>query len=249
MSGVLSKEPFPTMIVDSFLVGYYVQGATQILHRGRRLPMLGNMVCFYEPQEVIRATRASERGVFHVVLAPRAAMRRAAVDIRGDERTEAFGFRTFGAEVGRVMHLYTDAVLRGAPALEQETLWLEAAAALLRGGGEVGERPRAMARQVRHAREYLHAHVYGAVSLEELALAVSSSKYHLVHAFHRAMGLPPHRYHLLLRLGHARELLATGTSQADVSIALGFANQSHLSRAFKRAFGITPGAWVALFAR
>lgn len=250
LSGALSKEPFPPMIVDSFLVGSYVQGATELLHRGRKIPVRDNMACLYEPGELVRSgMRASELGVFHCVLAPREAVSRAAADIRDDDRTEAFGLRLFGREVAAAVQRFAEAVIGDAPAMEQETDWLEALALLLGSGGDVGDPPRVAARQVRNAREYLHAHVHGTVSLEELAQAVSASKYHLVHAFHRAVGMPPHRYHLVLRLGRARELLSEGVSQADVAIALGFADQSHLSRAFKRAFGITPGAWAARFAR
>ncbi|HXU72847.1 MAG TPA: AraC family transcriptional regulator [Polyangia bacterium] len=250
LSGTLSKEPFPAMVVDSFLVGYYVQGSTELLHRGRKIPVTGNMACLYEPGELVRSgVRSSELGVFHCALAPRAAIDRAAVDIRDDARAEGFGLRLFGAEVAEAVQRFADAVVQNAPPMEQESDWLEVVALLLGSGGDVGDPPRVAARQVRHAREYLHAHVHGTVSLEDLASAVSASKYHLVHAFHRAVGMPPHRYHLLLRLGRARELLAEGVSQADVAIALGFSDQSHLSRAFKRAFGITPGAWTSLFAR
>jgi AraC-like DNA-binding protein len=69
-----------------------------------------------------------------------------------------------------------------------------------------------------------------------------------VRAFHRTLGLPPHKYHLRLRLGRARGLLASGMSASDVALELGFSDQSHFYRTFKRGFGITPGAWIQLFA-
>jgi AraC-like DNA-binding protein len=250
LSGSLSKEPFPTMIIDGFFIGYYVSGAVELLHRGRRLPLVSNQVSFYEPQELIRTSqRSTERGVFHAVLAPREAIRQAVADIGDDERTESFGCRVLGAEVATPMQRFADAVVQEAASIEQETRWLEVVASLFGGLGDVGLPPRVPTRHVRRAREYLHAHAGRAVSLEELAHEVQASKFHLVRAFHRTFGLPPHRYHLLLRLGRARDMLAVGATPADVALDLGFADQSHFHRAFKRAFGITPGAWVALFAR
>ena len=60
----------------------------------------------------------------------------------------------------------------------------------------------------------------------------------------RAHGLPPHAYLLQLRLGHAKRLLAAGEAPAAVAAAVGFVDQSHLSRRFKGAFGITPGQYA-----
>ena len=248
MSGVLDVEPFPAMLVDAFLIGHYVQGAVNIHHRGRKLPFVGGEVVLYEPQElVLTGQRSSERGVFHVLIAPPEAMQRAAVDINDDGRTGSFGCRIL-SNAGPAMQRFADAVIEGAPAIEQETRWIEGAAALLGGAGAVGDPPRVLSTQVRRARDYLHACAGRPVSLEELATTVGASKYHLVRAFHQMLGLPPHKYHLRLRLGRARGLLASGMSASDVALELGFCDQSHFYRTFKRGFGITPGAWTQLFA-
>jgi AraC-like DNA-binding protein len=48
------------------------------------------------------------------------------------------------------------------------------------------------------------------------------------------------------RLQQARALIGTGQEIADVAAATGFADQSHLNRHFKKAYGMTPGQWVLL---
>ena len=70
------------------------------------------------------------------------------------------------------------------------------------------------------------------------------SRFHLCRAFARTYGLPPHAYQLQLRLAEAKRQLAAGRPPAEVAAAIGFADQSHLTKRFKGAFGITPGQFA-----
>ena len=57
------------------------------------------------------------------------------------------------------------------------------------------------------------------------------------------MGMSPHQYLVNVRVNSARALLTSGAgrrSLADVAAAVGFADQSHLTRQFKRVLGLTP---------
>ena len=93
------------------------------------------------------------------------------------------------------------------------------------------------------ARDYLHAHFHENIGLDELARACGVDRFRLSRAFKAAFGIAPHGYQIQLRLVRARRLLALGTSPADVASDLGFADQSHLGRWFRRANGLTPGAY------
>jgi AraC-like DNA-binding protein len=90
------------------------------------------------------------------------------------------------------------------------------------------------------ARDYLHAHVYADIGLDDLARACGVDRFRLTRAFKAAFGLAPHAYLIQLRLARARQLLARGDSPAQVASALGFADQSHLGRWFRRAYQLTP---------
>jgi AraC-like DNA-binding protein len=48
------------------------------------------------------------------------------------------------------------------------------------------------------------------------------------------------------RLQQARRMIETGEPLAEIAAETGFADQSHLNRHFKKAFGMTPGRWAAL---
>lgn len=93
------------------------------------------------------------------------------------------------------------------------------------------------------ARDYLHAHFQQNIGLDELARACGVDRFRLSRAFKAAFGIAPHGYLIQLRLVRARRLLALGTAPADVASDLGFADQSHLGRWFRRANGLTPGAY------
>lgn len=81
-------------------------------------------------------------------------------------------------------------------------------------------------------------------SLDYIAERVSLHPVYLSRLFRQATGLPPHSYLNSFRLQIAKNRLRAGVGLADIAADLGFADQSHLTRLFKRSFGITPGAYA-----
>jgi AraC-like DNA-binding protein len=96
------------------------------------------------------------------------------------------------------------------------------------------------------ARAAMDAGFEGDLGLEELALAAGTDRFRLTRAFAAAYGLSPHAYLVQRRLNQARLRLSRGDSPAAVAAATGFADQSHLGRWFRRAFGMTPAAYRRL---
>jgi AraC-like DNA-binding protein len=93
---------------------------------------------------------------------------------------------------------------------------------------------------IRRVQQHLQRHVPDPLSLHDLARMAGVSKAYLVREFHRTIGLPPHAYHVQLRIARAARLLAMGLPLSRVAFEAGFADQSHLSRRFKAAYGLTP---------
>jgi acyl-CoA synthetase (AMP-forming)/AMP-acid ligase II len=84
---------------------------------------------------------------------------------------------------------------------------------------------------------------YGEVlSLDELSSLTGLDKFKLIREFKRAYGLSPHAYHNLVRVRRACELILAGAQLADTAAAVGFADQAHMTRAFRGTVGYTPGA-------
>lgn len=77
----------------------------------------------------------------------------------------------------------------------------------------------------------------------ELAAEIGASRYALIRAFKRTFGLSPEDVRRQLRLERARTLLGGTRTLAEIAIASGFADQSHMTREFRRIVGISPAAY------
>jgi len=100
-------------------------------------------------------------------------------------------------------------------------------------------RPRA----VIAALAFIHNNYARELSLTDIAEAVHLSRFHLARVFKHSLGVSPHQYLIRLRVNNAGWLLSAGADErsvAEVASAVGFADQSHLTRHFKRVTGITP---------
>jgi AraC-like DNA-binding protein len=135
------------------------------------------------------------------------------------------------------------------PLMERQANWWAAMGMLFGRYGqprpvinELGRDTQKMAR----VRDYIAAQFARDIPIDELAAVANLSRFHLIRAFRKEYGLPPHAYANQVRLIAAKQLLALGRSAADAAASAGFYDQSHLNRVFKRAYGITPGAYAAL---
>lgn len=100
--------------------------------------------------------------------------------------------------------------------------------------------------RARLARDYLEAHATEPVRSEALEKVTGLDRFSLARHFRAAFATSPHRYLLMRRLQQARAMIGAGEGLSDVAAATGFADQSHLTRHFKKAYGVTPGQWATL---
>jgi AraC-like DNA-binding protein len=135
--------------------------------------------------------------------------------------------------------------------LENESLLLSVVARLVTDHLVHGHGLAAAGREhaaITRAKAWLDANFEQNVSIRSLADLAGLSPYYLVRAFHRQVGVPPHRYQTIVRVNRARTLLRSGTAVSDVTYRTGFCDQSHLTRCFKRTLGVTPGSYAACHA-
>jgi AraC-like DNA-binding protein len=134
-------------------------------------------------------------------------------------------------------------------ALRCEELLVQACT-LLVGRHGAGRLPTAPASaDVSRAREMLADSLAEPPSLGQLAAASGLSKFQMLRRFKDVHGVTPFAWLLQQRTEVARGLIGQGAALTEAAVAAGFADQSHMTRAFVRHFGYTPGAWRRAWAR
>ena len=99
---------------------------------------------------------------------------------------------------------------------------------------------------VQLVREYLTVHACEPIPASTLERVAGIDRFTIARHFRRAFGTSPDRYRTLRRLAVARAAIEGGRSLARAAAEAGFADQSHMTRQFKRTYGLTPGRWMAL---
>lgn len=98
--------------------------------------------------------------------------------------------------------------------------------------------------RLRRVFDCIEAHLGEDISMNDLAAAAELSPLYFARAFRIETGVTPHRHLLERRIERAKKLLSTtNDTVAEIAVACGFCDQSHLSRWFKRLVGTTPSTW------
>jgi AraC-like DNA-binding protein len=150
------------------------------------------------------------------------------------------------AAADRLLQLHR-ALERPETRLARETLLITALVELARrhaGAAPPGGPREHSPREVALALDYLAENLSEDCSLADLAALGGVDRFRLLRAFRRCVGLPPHLYQTQLRLRHAKRLMLAGDPPAMAAVAAGFADQSHLIRKFRAAYGVTPGQYL-----
>ena len=243
----------------TFAIGLTTQGRQSFTHRGRHHTSTPGRIIAFNPEDPHDGEAADETGFAYWMLYPDAGVwERVLEGATGRGDTPFFAdtllddpalARIFAATMPTLQARATaSAGARESLAAESRLDLLLLALALRHGraGLPVDRHRDGDAAAVARIREILHAEYGTDIRLDDLARAAGRSRFQVNRAFQAATGMPPHRYLTNIRLEHARALLAAGDAPAEVAAAVGFADQSHLTRRFKAAYGVTPGRfWSA----
>jgi AraC family transcriptional regulator len=98
--------------------------------------------------------------------------------------------------------------------------------------------------QIRKVTSHVEAHLHRPIRNEELATLVRLNPSHFGRAFRNSFGEPPHEYVIRRRVERAQGLmLSTDAPLSLIALDCGLADQSHLTRLFRRIAGESPRAW------
>ena len=112
-------------------------------------------------------------------------------------------------------------------------------------GQPAAELPSAPAQDLaEQLRAYLDANLFERTTIGAAAKRLGGEPTQLARAFSTVFGIAPHAYLIGRRLDEARDRILRGQALADVAAEVGFVDQAHFTRRFKRYLGITPGRFV-----
>jgi AraC-like DNA-binding protein len=253
-------HPFGRHAHDAYAIGVIEHGVGGYLYRGGTEMVPAGMLSLINPDEMHDGYAVEGALQYKMLYVGEAAMR----DILGLEQPQKFQLsmaQDHGHLVRRTLRtihtaLHADPGAGRPPgwqlavdtALTQmlQTVMQQHARNTVR---PAGREPEAV-RRVRHyldelaarASDEAHAGAEGdGVTLRALGHLVGLRPNYLLNVFTRHVGLPPHLYWMGRRITVAKRLLARGQPIADVSYALGFHDQAHFTRTFKKFTGVTPG--------
>jgi AraC-like DNA-binding protein len=157
-----------------------------------------------------------------------------------------------GTAPARVLSRAVGDAFRGFPAAPEPLAVDALVEGLARGLVAADSSIRRKRRRVSHdlaalarARDFLDAEKARVVTSAELEAISGQDRYALARHFREAYGTSPYRYLLMRRLDWVRGEVVAGRSLAELALAAGFADQAHLSRMFKAAFGLSPAKFRA----
>ena len=82
------------------------------------------------------------------------------------------------------------------------------------------------------------------LSIADMSQRVNISSYHLIRKFSSENGLTPHKFQMQCRIRKAQELLREGNRVIEVAQMVGFCDQSHMDRVFRKQLGISPEEYI-----
>lgn len=233
---------------DTYAFGLTLSGVQSFDYRGSRRDSLTGHAIVLHPDEVHNGRSGIPEGFSYRMLYVEPRLIREAMGERG--RSLPFVSAAVSQDarlVSAVAHALRDL---DAPLdeLAAEDLLLPLADALLaldpsaaRQGGKLIDLA-----AVDRARLHLDANARTIVDSRELEAVSGLGRFALARQFRAAFGTSPYNYLVMRRLQQARRWLLQGAPLAETAFACGFADQSHFTRQFHRAYGVTPGRWRAL---
>lgn len=235
---------------DEMLVGVTLQGVQQFQCARRTVTSTVGHAMLIEPGAVHDGHAGTEQGfTYSMLYLPLSWVDGALARREGKPARQAFSmFRTSLSRDSALIHAIVGTLHSFAPGglqLARDEA-LDRLIAQLAADGErlLMPAPRPAPVKLRRAQAFIEAHMAADISMDQVAHDSGMDRYALARQFRRELGLAPHAYLVSLRLRRARELLARGISPADVAAQVGFADQSHLGRWFKRAYRITPAKYL-----
>jgi AraC-like DNA-binding protein len=233
---------------DTYALGFTISGVQSFDYRGARADSLAGDAIVLHPDEIHDGRAGAEHGFRYRMLyiEPRLI----AEALGGKARTLPFVRSVISSDPRLLGTLHAALADLGRPfePLERDRIVARIADALLALDMSLQAPPSSAtsAFAIEQARAFLDENSTRVVTSEELETITGLDRYTLARHFRTRLGTSPYRYLTMRRLDRVKSAIASGHSLVEAAFMSGFADQSHMTRQFKQAFGLTPGHWHAI---
>jgi AraC-like DNA-binding protein len=230
---------------DAYLFGVTEQGVQAFRCRGSTRASAAGMTMAFNPDDPHDGHAAAHGGFTYAMAHVGTDL---VADILADARGRRAGLPLFPEPVvadrllAERLRRLNALLLDGATRLEAQELVMGAVLVMVQryASQPVAAPPPSGGGAPSRVRDLLHDRFADDLSADDLARAVGLSRFQLYRQFRVQYGVAPSAYLRQVRLREARRRLASGAAIAEAAFATGFADQSHLTRWFRRTYGITP---------
>jgi AraC-like DNA-binding protein len=234
---------------DTYAIGVTTQGVQSFRYRGRAEQSLPGQVLVLHPDEIHDGHAGTETGFRYRILYVDPGLIH---DALAEWRYPLPFLREPVSDDRRLVAAVLPALEeldRPLEEVERDQILLDLAEALAAADPSLPRR-RVSARDwraVERARDFLDGNLREGSRSAALEAATGLGRYALARQFRACLGTSPYRYLVMRRLDRARALIQQGRSLVEAALDSGFADQSHMTRHFRKAYGLTPKRWAGLF--
>lgn len=234
---------------ETYVIGTIVAGCERFELAGTHYAALPGKLCLINPDTVHDGSPEGEGYLYRMIYPSMKLIRDIMQDLNGTEPT---GTVTFTEPVVDDPEL-SDAFIAAHRLMERKAAPLQTDEAMIGLVGRILMRHGKVApaagtgrerHAIRRAKDYLMENLAENTGLETLAGIAGLSRSHLIRSFRKETGFTPHAFVIDQRVHLARRLLLRGVSPLDVAVTAGFADQAHMTRAFKARIGVPPGVFA-----
>ena len=250
-----SPDCYETHTHDEYAFGAIDAGHAVYCHGAHRTALKPGMTVMMEPGLAHSCNPdAQQHWSYRMLFVDAQWVHRSFVPFTPGQRLKLSGHSSDAPAVYRALGRIADALRAGEAAdplqVDERVLGFIAQYALLpREAPATATTHSADAQALQAVRALICAQVESNLSLEQLAQTCGWSAYQLIRKFKQAFGQTPHAFQIDQRLNRAKKLLKQGAGLADVAHQLGFADQAHFQRHFKKRHATTPRNYMGSVGR
>ena len=229
---------------DTYAIGHTLAGVQRFQYRGGWRHSLPGGTIVLHPDEIHDGEAGTELGFQYRMMYIEPAL------IQQMLGGQPLPFIKNGLSTDPCLFAATEVLLRSLDTplepLEAQDALFDLAQALNSAGGVTARHASFDYRAAERAREYMHSALDRTVTLEELAHHSGRDRWSLSRDFRLLFGTSPYRYLTMRRLDLVRASLLQGLPLIDAALNAGFTDQSHMTRQFGKAYGLSPARWLRM---